>query len=59
MPATTSNVKPVLASSAVTFALLGQRFPISKPADTEKLSPPIHVVTGWFEELKRRVPMRP
>jgi Tol biopolymer transport system component len=35
----------------------GQRFLLIRPADTEKISPPIHLVTGWFEELTRRVPV--
>jgi Tol biopolymer transport system component len=35
------------------------RFLMVKLADTEKMAQPIHIITGWIEELKRRVPTRP
>ena len=36
----------------------GQRFLMIKPADTERVPVPIHIVVNWFDELKRRVPTR-
>ena len=36
----------------------GQRFLMVKPADTERVPVPIHIVVNWFDELKRRVPTR-
>ena len=34
----------------------GRRFLMVRPADTEKVPPPINIVTDWFQELTRRVP---
>ena len=34
----------------------GQRFVMVKPAESERMRPPIHIVVDWFEELRRRVP---
>jgi hypothetical protein len=36
----------------------GKRFLMVKRADTERASPPFHLVLNWLEELKRRVPVR-
>jgi hypothetical protein len=32
------------------------RFLMIQPSEDENTPRPIHVVQGWFEELKRRVP---
>ena len=36
----------------------GKRFLMVKRAATERASSPFHLVLNWFEELKRRVPVR-
>jgi Tol biopolymer transport system component len=36
----------------------GKRFLMVERADTERASQPFHIVLNWFEELKRRAPVR-
>ncbi len=36
----------------------GKRFLMVKRADSERANPPFHLALNWFEELKRRAPVR-
>ena len=37
----------------------GERFIVVKPAEGERLPVPVHFVDNWFQELTRRIPVRP